>query len=235
MYCTNCGQQLNNSVKFFTNCGKKMEEKKITDGVSVESAEVYVKDQETPKRRRLFEDISLPTENAQSTSNTVSLPTEENSKFKGLGGWLVIVILALFINAGYSLYAIYNDINLFTNGTIAKISDPSFTYYAPGYSGLMTFEIISSTLLSIFAIYLIYLFFKTKKEFPKYYIAFLLAMLIFAIVEFAILQSFSDQIKTVISSAIDSENTALGQAFWGAVIWGLYMVKSKRVKATFIN
>ena len=163
-----------------------------------------------------------------------SYPNNE-TKFKGLGGWLIVVILGLFYNAGIQLFQAIGDINQFSNGTVDKVSDPSFSNYIPGYNGMITFEIIVSTLLVLFAIYLMFLFFKTKKEFPKYYIIFLVAAFVFLIVDYSILQSFPDQVKSLISDTIDKQTGAIGQSVIASAIWISYMLKSKRVKATFIN
>lgn len=167
-------------------------------------------------------------------SEAASYP-EDYSNLKGIGGWLIVVMLGLFYIGGVQLYQAYGDINTFSDGTVDKVSDPNFTNYIPGYRGTLTFEAIISTLLVLAAVYLVYLFFKTKKEFPKYYIIFLISAFVFLIVDFIIIQNFPDQVKSLMSATIDKQTTAIGQSVISSAIWISYMLKSKRVKATFVN
>lgn len=170
-------------------------------------------------------------------TSTSDLSAEEVSKFKGIGGWLVLVIIALFLTLGFQLYTVYTDAQLFSNGTVAFLSDPSSGTYIPAYGGFLKFELIMSIMLIVAASYLIYLFFKKDHRFPKYYVIFLVASAVYVLLDYGMLSLITvpAEAKKVIEDAMSEQGTAIGRAFIGALIWGSYMMKSKRVKATFIK
>lgn len=170
-------------------------------------------------------------------TSTSDLSPEEAAKLKGIGGWLILVIIGLFVTLGYQLYTVYTDAQLFANGTVAFLSDPSSKIYIPAYGGFLKFELIMSIILSVAAIYLVYLFFKKDSKFPKYYVMFLIAAAVYVLLDYGMLSLMTVPIeaKKVIEDAMSEQGTAIGRAFIGALIWGSYMMKSKRVKATFIN
>ena len=156
---------------------------------------------------------------------------------KGLGGWLILVILGLFITVLLQLYNIYVSVTLFTDGTVDFISDPSSDIYIPGYGGLLKFEFIGEIIFLAAAVYLIYLFFRKSRQFPKYFVIFLIASAAYIILDYLLLSSTSVSAETqeFIDDALSDQNREVARAFIGALIWGAYMKKSKRVKATFIE
>lgn len=165
------------------------------------------------------------------------LNPEEAAKLKGIGGWLILVIIGLFITLGYQLYTVYTDAQLFANGTVAFLSDPTSKVYIPAYGGLLKIELIMSIILSVAAVYLVYLFFRKDRKFPKYYVIFLIAAAVYVLLDYGILSMMTvpAEAKQVVTDAMSEQGTAIGRAFIGALIWGSYMMKSKRVKVTFVN
>ncbi|MDY0015967.1 MAG: DUF2569 family protein [Bacteroidales bacterium] len=152
------------------------------------------------------------------TIKTTPAPaTNENiSKYKGLEGWLTLVILGLFISAGRLGYEF---ITIFSGGT-----DYS------GIGGWLFYDTITMGGLTALAIYLIYLFFKKNKKFPKFYIIFLISLMVVNIITVVALSSYDLE-----AGAMDEYFENAGRSVLGAIIWGLYITKSKRVKATFVE
>jgi hypothetical protein len=162
-----------------------------------------------------------------------NLSEEETTKLKGLNGWLSVVALGIFVALGYQLYGIYTDMDLFSSGAATNLNN-----YIDGYSAALGFELILDIIFALGIIYLIYLFFKKNKRFPRYYIIFLIASVIYLLADYGILSSFSIsnfEVKQEIDKILSSQVTNLVRAFVSSIIWGLYMTKSKRVKATFIE
>jgi hypothetical protein len=166
-----------------------------------------------------------------------NLSSKEAAKLRGIGGWLILVIIGLFFTIGSQLYTVYTDAQLFANGTVAFLSDPTSKVYIPAYGGFLKFELIMSIILSVAAIYLAYLFFRKDSKFPKYYVLFLIATPVYLLLDYGLLclMTVPVEAKKVIEDAMSEQPRAIGGAFIGALIWGSYMVKSKRVKATFTN
>lgn len=171
----------------------------------------------------------------------VSGPDEEElSEYRGqrgLGGWLTLVGLGLFITAGFSVYSVYADIALFMDGTVEFLSNPSSALYIPGYSGMLKLELIADLGFLLAAIYLIYLFFQKNKKFPKYYIPFLFAVAAYVIIDYFLVASISvvGEAKLIIDEILEEQGRETGKAVLSAIIWSLYIAKSKQVKATFVN
>jgi membrane protein YdbS with pleckstrin-like domain len=166
------------------------------------------------------------------------LSEEEISRYKGLDGWLILLLIGLFITIAFQVYGVYESITLFSGGTVDVISNPASGVYIPGYTGALKFELIGEILFLAFAAYLIFLYFKKSKKFPKYYIVFLIASVIYVVLDYVIFSSLtvsSSEVKQVIDEALSEQGTGIGRSVLGAIVWGLYIAKSKRVKATFVE
>ncbi len=176
--------------------------------------------------------------------NVVSTTKEDTQKqanadknLKGLGGWLVLVILGLFAVVLFQIYGVYESVTMFTDGTVEFLSDPSSEVYIPGYGGLLKFEFIAEILFLAAGIYLIYLFFKKSRKFPKYYVPFLAIAVIYAIIDYALLSSVSvsGEVKQIIDETLSEQGGEIGRAIISALIWGTYIKKSKRGIVSFVE
>jgi len=145
----------------------------------------------------------------------------------GLGGWLALVGLGLIVGPFYTVSNIYGYFPLFNK-----------TYNVPGYLPLLQFEFVIMIAFFLANIYLLYLYFKKNIKFPKYYVTYLIATAVFAIVDYILLNSLvaptPEQQKILTDTSAQYTGT-VSQAIITAIIWVWYMKKSKRVKATFIK
>jgi hypothetical protein len=167
-----------------------------------------------------------------------NLSDEEVSKYKGLGGWLILVIIGLFLALIFQVYGVVFSINLFTGGMVEFLSNPASEIYIPGYAGALKFEIVLEILFVIYAAYLISLFFKKSRKFPKYYVTFLIVSVVYIVLDYLIVSSLnvsSSEMKKVIDEILSKQATEIGRTVISAIIWGLYITKSKRVRATFVE
>jgi len=171
------------------------------------------------------------------TGTSSQLSAEELEKYKGIGGWLIIVGIGLFINTIMLVIGISESISLFTNGAVDYLSNPTSDVYIPGYSGILKFELILDVLFIFASAYLIYLFFKKSTRFPKYYIYFLVASAVYLLIDYLVFSSFSfpAEVQATMNEIMSEQTTEMARAFISAVIWSSYMLKSKRVKATFVE
>ena len=85
------------------------------------------------------------------------------------------------------LYNIYIEAQLFSDGTVDFLSDPSSGTYIPAYGGFIKFELIMSIMLVVAAGYLVHLFFKKNSRFPKYYVVFLIASAVYVSLDYGML------------------------------------------------
>ncbi len=170
--------------------------------------------------------------------NNIEQTQTIDSKYKELGGWLILIILGLLATVGLEAFNVYDTIGFFVDGTVDFMSDPSSEFYIVGYSSLMKFELILEILFLAAALYLICLFFRKNYKFPKLYIYFLLASVAYVVIEYIITSSLSvstQEAKQIVSETLSEQGTEFVRSAIVALIWISYMKKSKRVKATFIK
>lgn len=162
----------------------------------------------------------------QETENNT--PSPKNEKVKaGLTGWLALVGLGLIVNPLLQGYSLLGYLPYFS-----QTSD------IPGYMGLLQLEFVASIILTIAGIYLLVLYLKKNVNFPKYYITYLISSSVYVIIDHLILASLTAptlELQNVISNALSENITTVTRTVVFAIIWSLYMTKSKQVKATFIK
>ena len=144
---------------------------------------------------------------------------------RGLGGWLVLVVLGLFSGLVSDVRTVTEDyLSMFTDGTWSTVTDPSGYSYHPVIGFVVLWEMAFYIAFVVVQGVLIWLFFRKSVWFPKTYIWFLVAIIIFVISDTITLtllydQAFSLGIAWIIPSGI----------------WISYMRVSKRVKNTFVR
>ena len=162
-----------------------------------------------------------------------------NETLQGLGGWLVLVGFGLVVGLGYWPYRIFQTVSLFNDGTVQFMSDPSASVYIVGYSALLKFELISQMGLLAANICLLNLFFRKNQRFPRYYTGFLLILLIFAALDYVLFASAlarsTQEVRERLDETVSSQMGQIGRSAVATLVWGLYMARSRRVKATFVN
>jgi hypothetical protein len=110
---------------------------------------------------------------------------------------------------------------------------PQGDLYHPLHGPLLIFEIMSNTLLLGLNLLALGLFFSTRRAFPRVFILMVVLTVCFVLLDdFCCKQIPSLESTTTVANRTMSEGvrTALY-----AIIWSLYMLKSRRVKITFVN
>lgn len=155
---------------------------------------------------------------------------QNDSKLKGVGGWLIVVIFGLI----YTLYnqgvTFYTSLTAFTNGSIEQLSN------IQGLAGAVAFELIASFFVFILALYLLYLIRKQDKKFPKLYIKFLIAITAYIFLDTTIILSLGYpnlETRALFAGEEGTEYISFAKTLASSLIWGAYMLKSRRVKLTF--
>lgn len=163
--------------------------------------------------------------------NTADKSTMSNIDLKGLGGWLIIVCLGLIYNLVTSVMAVYSNGEMFLDGTVENMSQ------VQGYAAALGFELFSFIILTILISYLLFLFFKKKKDFPRFFIYYVIFIVVYGIIDLILINSlsFPDSIRQAMQDVISETSVAVGKSFVFALIWGFYMKKSERVKLTFVE
>ena len=150
------------------------------------------------------------------TKEGAILSEEDKKKYKGLSGWLSLVALGLIVTAGYSIFSFFE-----TLGMQEDYQGAPFLFMYDFLTGAGSLGLVG---------YVIYLFFKEKMIFPRYFIYLYLYLTSVNIITLIILGSYSVSAADMQDTVTTTARTAVG-----GIIWGLYVIKSKRSRATFIN
>jgi hypothetical protein len=139
-------------------------------------------------------------------------------KYKGIGGWLILIIIGLILTLIYS-----------TLNTLLIISSPKYWYYLiePDYV-LWIISLVEIIIRVIVPIILLVLMFIKSRLFPK-------AMIIWLISE-AVLGLINIVFQLIVyTNPAGYTLIRVGILIVSAAIWVPYFLVSKRVKATFLN
>jgi hypothetical protein len=231
MFCVSCGKAYEPHHKFCKHCGQPLTE---TSEKPPDQVDTTQPDTVPSPPLDLVEASTGPTD-----LNSPRVQTFEERQLKGLRGWLILVGFGLVAGVFYWTYALYGDVKLFNDGTIQFLSDPSSSIHMSGYSGLLRFEAIGQLAIVGISVCLINLFFRKSWRFPRYYIVFLLATVLFTALDYGLAASAfataPEATRKTLDETLSGQGTKIGQSLLAALVWSLYMVKSKRVKVTFVN
>lgn len=158
--------------------------------------------------------------------------TPEEKALKGLGGWLALLGVQLVITPVRLLVYLAPLYSTFlTEGTWEALTSPGQPAYHPLWGPFIIGEIAFNLVFLVASCWLIFLFFKQRRTFPKAYIwvavanfAFIVADALFIKLIDPTIESFdTDTLKEVARSGV------------ALLIWTPYLMLSKRVNATFIE
>jgi len=147
----------------------------------------------------------------------------------GIGGWLILVTFGVFISPILMAVQLVPLLEVFEAETWDLLTTPGTDTFVPYFSAVMTIELIVNSLLIMGHIYLVYLLIKRRRNFPRFFIGIMVFTLVFLVVD-ALLVSmvFPDE------PVLDSDTLKdISRQLIGTCIWVPYMLKSRRVKATF--
>ena len=166
----------------------------------------------------------------RSGSTEPPLLVEVDQHLVGIGGWLVLVAIAVTLRP------------LLLLSQMAKIASPTFSQdiwdaittpgnasYQPAFGPILVMEEVCNLLLLSGSVLMVVLFYRRHRHFPKTFIV----LMAFSVV-FLNLDDWAGThvLKTTTSAETGFQNGGL-QALLQALIWIPYMLISRRVKATF--
>ena len=149
----------------------------------------------------------------------------DNLTLKGLGGWLIVVAIRLFLNCITSLFLI-----LYSSITFIKLANlTNSIFYIENLNWIYPLEIGMNLIIIFFNIYLLYLFFTKNYKFPSLMICFELLVIVFMLLDQFITHQFT-------SFKIESRDLFhIAKNIILSIICISYMLNSKRVYNTFVN
>jgi hypothetical protein len=167
--------------------------------------------------------VGVPTEPVQSNETlpqSSGIPTfSTGNDLEGIGGWLILVALGLAVSPFILINGIVKDLHVlygaqFQTG-LARL---------PGLASLILFEAASNSIFLFGLIALNVLFYRKKKAFPGWMIAYLSINCAVILIDHFVAMHYTphSQMLSVIRTII------------GAGVWIPYYLVSERVKITFV-
>lgn len=155
-----------------------------------------------------------------------------NERLSGLGGWLILVGIGLFVApTRWLIFVVQTYPPIFRDGNWELVTTPGTESYHQLWAPLLIGEIVGNILFIVAGIFLIFLFFQRSRRFPSLYIAMMVANLMFIIAD-AWLLTFILPNEPMFDS--DTVREA-GRSAGALLVWGPYMSVSERVKNTFVR
>jgi len=166
--------------------------------------------------------IPVPTAESSDARRDIFPPHEE---LEGLGGWLILVGIGITLSPVRILVNIVQTLPGYGASTWSQLTTPgSPSYHALWAPGLLI-ELVANITLFVAACLLVYLFYRKKRQFP----------IVFGWV--ILLHLFVQLIDALIIRVLPVNDKGTPNWAWvlPAVIWVVYMLRSRRVRNTFVN
>lgn len=161
-----------------------------------------------------------------------NLPSFEDQHLQGLGGWLILVGFGICLGPITRLALIASNWEGYFSIHVWQIfAMPNSERYHPLYAPLLIFELLGNLGIIGLNLLVVGLFFAKRKAFPKAFIVLLCTNAAFLIAD----ETICGQIPFLAKQADATSMKDLVRAIFFAVFWSTYMVRSRRVKATFIR
>lgn len=228
MFCKECGMEADKNDSFCRRCGAKIDQ--ISLQVEIDNKKSA--SMQSSGNLSFEEGLNVDQRGTKKAKKEKKQNYSYKNKFivyrdsKGrpvLGGWLYLMAIGIVLGP---------FVILFGFGATMNVKEETVKFAASNYS----FDLLINVLvfLSIFnlcmSIYLAYLFFSKKSTFVFFYVRFFIIIVVaYAIVDiwsfYLGLYGGKEIIKIIISDI---------SGFIPTFIWVLYLIKSRRVKETFI-
>jgi hypothetical protein len=149
-----------------------------------------------------------------------------------IGGWLILVAIGLILSPFQLLnYLITTYPDIFFDGRWEAATTQGSAMYSPIWGPFIIGEIFANLSMTVISIYLIFLFFTKRTNFPVWYFGLSLFSIIFILLDAYILTLVMPQMEMLGSNTLKE----LVGSLIPLVIWSPYLIYSKRSRDTFVN
>lgn len=159
---------------------------------------------------------------------------ETEKLYAGIGGWLTLPLVGLFIGPIRMVFLLLKDfLPIFTEANWTTLTTPSTKAYHPLSLQLIIFKVTGNIIFIILSIALLRLFFRKSRLLPKLMIACLILNLFFVGGDFLLVNMIT--IPAVVEKSDPESVRELARSIIGVVVWVPYFLISKRVRQTFVR
>ncbi|MGH7972539.1 MAG: DUF2569 domain-containing protein, partial [Limisphaerales bacterium] len=146
----------------------------------------------------------------------------------GLGGWLILVAINLIFTPLRVVYYLAHSLKSFSPVAWHALTSPGGMAYNAAWGPLLTLELLGEMTVLTLSIFALVLFFQKRRAFPRWFIGLLVFNGTFVL---------ADVFGAGLVKNLDPEHVSktVLQVVVASGIWIPYMLRSRRVKATFVQ
>ncbi|MFC5652194.1 DUF2569 domain-containing protein [Paenibacillus solisilvae] len=155
-----------------------------------------------------------------------------NQHISGLGGWLILAQISLWSTVvSFVINIFFNILPIFRTDQWNNLTDPTSMSYNKMWPIVIPYELIGSSLLLGALIYAFVLFYRKKRQLPKWLKYYYLAYGVYTLVDFFLVRA----IPEIQDVGVTNPLVTLIRTLVICAIWISYYGISVRVRNTFIK
>lgn len=159
------------------------------------------------------------------------VPGRAEAALTGIGGWLVLVGIGLFARPVMSVVNLVRLAPALSAGAWDRLTDPSGAAYHPLWASVLLFEVAAYVAIAVASVLLAVLFIQRRRSFPRAFVALLAAQGVVILVDLAGAAILPGGEAGSLASSVRLAVPALASG----VVWMFYVLRSRRVKLTFVR
>lgn len=142
-------------------------------------------------------------------------------------GWLALLGLGVLLSPVFILVRSWEYLPLFQSDVWNTLTTPGGGQYIPHLGPILTFEVVANTVFFVASLLLVALFVGKRRAFVPLYVVVAACGILFQLAD-------SYFVNEVLGMQI-TEGVGSGRTALFSVVWALYVMRSERVKETFVR
>jgi hypothetical protein len=160
----------------------------------------------------------------------------DSNHLRGIGGWLILVLIGMLFSFLSVTVSLFDSMKMFQPDVWHVITTYGTGAYHPLFGPWAIYEVILNTFVIVFTICLLILMYRRSRIFPKFMIFYFISAIFFQGIDFYLSYIvLTDLPKVADTLGVYPDFKGTMRAIVQSAVWVPYFLKSKRVKATFIN
>lgn len=187
--------------------------------------------------------LSFPTSCQEAMSDNPYAPPQINpapasptaplgrKEISGIGGWLAFLCVSLILGLVFRSMSIWQNLRVMFGPEWSELTSPGTASYDPMWGPGIVTEVFMLLALLVLNVGVLYLLFRKKRSFSLFFLILVLSNIMVSLIDFLLCSSIEKFPEASKGALI----TAMIQSVIYATVWGLYVLKSVRVRNTFVH
>ena len=168
---------------------------------------------------------------AAGVAGPVPVAAVGDEALRGIGGWLIPVAIGLFARPVLSVVSLVQIAPALSADAWRALTDPAEAAYHPAWAPVLLFEVAANILLAVASVLLAVLFFQRRRQFPRAFVAMLVGQAVLTLADIASAEILPGGEA---GSSVGDARLAVS-TLASSVAWILYLLRSRRVRLTFVR